>query len=126
MTARALGPVALLVFPAPSLARAHVNSPHIYREEPAGPYPAVLIVHMPPAVPGEAEVLVRLLDRRPDENVDVWVREIPPQGESRAPGWVRAEPFDEDPSFFRAPVSVMVFGLWQRRFGCTGRGERAA
>jgi hypothetical protein len=31
-----------------ALSLGHVNSPHIFIEEQLGPYPAVVLVHMPP------------------------------------------------------------------------------
>ena len=107
-----------------ALSLGHVNSPHIFIEEPVGPYPAVVLVHMPPAIPGEAELQVRLQDLRPDETVDVVTRQIPPQGEAHAPDWMVAEPSPVDPSFFSAPVPLMVHGLWQVEVAVRGtRGE---
>jgi len=107
-----------------ALSLGHVNSPHIFIEKPVGPYPAVVLVHMPPAIPGEAELQVRLQDLRPDETVEVVTRQIPPQGEAHAPAWMVAEPSSVDPSFFTAPVPLMVHGLWQVEVAVRGgRGE---
>ncbi len=106
------------------VASAHVGSPHIYLEENAGPYPVIVVVHMPPAIPGEAELQVRLQDRRPDEEVEVQVREVPPEGEALAPEWSAAARSSVDPDFFTAPVPLMVFGLWQAQVRVSGpRGE---
>jgi hypothetical protein len=105
-----------------ALALGHVNSPHIFIEEQLGPYPAVVLVHMPPAIPGEAELQVRLQDRRPEEVPEVRIRQIPPQGEAHAPDWIAAEPSSVDPSFFTAPVPLMVHGLW--RVEVEVQGER--
>lgn len=41
--------------------RAHLNSPNVYLEEAVGPWPAISTVQMPPAVPGEARVEIKLL-----------------------------------------------------------------
>ena len=102
----------------------HVNSPHIYLEERIGPYHAILIVHMPPAVPGEAEVQVRVQDRSSEDPVRILVREIPPQGEQYAPPWRVARPYDVDPDFYTAPFPLTVYGLWHAEVKITGsRGE---
>lgn len=105
---------------------AHLNSPHVFLEEMAGSYPIILVVHMPPAIPGEAELQVRLQDRRPDEQVQVLFREVPPQGERFAPDWAPAEPSAVDPDFYTAPVPLMVYGLWHvqvRVEGARGKGQ---
>jgi len=106
------------------LSLGHVNSPHIFIEESLGPYPAVVLVHMPPAIPGEAELQVRLQDLRPDEAAEILIRQIPPQGEAHAPDWMVAEPSPVDPGFFTAPVPLMVHGLWHVEVAVRGaRGE---
>ena len=111
----------LLLAPA---ARAHLNSPHVYREADAGPWPALAVVHMPPAVPGDATVGVKLKDLAPGESPKVWVRGIPPAGEEHAPPWTEAERNETDPEFWQAPLPLYVFGGWQAEVRIEGdRGE---
>lgn len=122
MRARALAALGALLLPAAALA--HVGSPHIYLEDEAGPWPVVVACEMPPAVPGEAVVQVRLSDRKPGEPVRVRVREVPPAGDDRAPEWRAASPSAHDPDFFTAPLPLMVYGLWHAEIEVSGaRGE---
>ena len=103
---------------------AHVNSPHTYLEENAGPYPVIVVVHMPTAVPGEAELQLRLQDRRPGEEVEVLAREVPPGGEEFARNWLPATPSAADPDFFTAPLPLMAYGLWRAQVRVSGpRGD---
>lgn len=113
--------VALLAIAAAGLANlGHVNSPHIYLEENVGPYSAIVIAHMPPAVPGEIELQIRLSDRATDDDVSVRVREIPPQGEEYAADWVTAKRSEIDPDFYESPVPLVLFGLWHVEIEATG------
>ena len=111
--------VALAAVAALGPALAHVNSPHVYVEKELAGYPVVIIVHMPPAIPGEAEVIVRVLDRAPDDAVTVSIREIPPQGETHAPPWVSGRPVEGDPDSFTAPLPLMVFRSIRRAAAST-------
>lgn len=120
---RAAGAV-LFIALAAGPASAHVGSPHIYLEDRAGPYPVTIGCEMPQAVPGEATVQVLLDDRNAAEAVEVFVREIPPAGDSRAPEWTRAKGSSADDRFFSAPLPLMVYGLWHAEVRVTGsRGE---
>ena len=47
-------------------------------------------MHLPSAIPGEAELQLRLLDVDRDEDVRVRVRDVPPQGAAHAPEWKEA------------------------------------
>jgi len=119
-TAAALGAILLWRVDA----AAHVNSPHIYLEEKIGPYAAIVVAHMPPAMPGEAEVQVRLSDRADDDPIEVWAREIPPAGDATAPEWRRMRSSEADPSYFTAPIPFTLFGLWHEEIRVKGsRGE---
>ena len=105
-------------------AAAHVNSPHIYLEENIGGYHAIVIAHMPPAMPGEAEVQVSLSDRAADDSVELWAREIPPTGDATAPEWRPMRASSADPSYFTAPIPFTIFGLWHEEIRVKGaRGE---
>ncbi|ANM29595.1 hypothetical protein ABI59_08400 [Acidobacteria bacterium Mor1] len=94
-------------------AGAHLNSPHVFVQDLAGPYDILLIAHMPEAIPGEAEVQVRIQDRAADEQISVQIRAVPPQGEQHAAPWVDGVPSEVDPAFFTAPVPLMVTGVWR-------------
>jgi hypothetical protein len=98
----------------------HLNSPHVFLEEDLGEYPAAITAHMPTAIPGEAELRLRLLDLRSDENVEVRIREWPPQGEAYAPVWTEAESSKVDSRFFTAPIPLMEHGVWQVEVEVTG------
>jgi hypothetical protein len=100
-------------------ALAHLNSPDIYVEENAGPYPVDVIIRMPPAVPGSAEVQVLLKDHDIADRVEVWVREIPPEGEQRAPAWGRAAAIDEN--FFSKALPLMEIGIWRAQIRIKGK-----
>ena len=105
-------------------AAAHLNSPHVFLEQRAGPYSIILVVHMPPAIPGEAEVQVRIQDRLPGEEIEIQVRAVPPQGEDRAPPWFPAQASDVDPDFYTTPLPLMLTGVWRAQVRITGaRGE---
>ena len=105
-------------------AAAHLNSPNVYLEEAAGPWPAITVIDMPRAVPGEARVRVRLQDLKPGEAAKVRLLEIPPEGEQAAPGWVEAKVLSADPSTFIAPMPLMTYGVWKARIEVSGgRGQ---
>ncbi len=113
-----------LVLLAATPSSAHVNSPHIYLEDSAGPYAVIAIIHMPSAIPGEAELQLRLRARSPEDVVAVLVREVPPEGEAQAPDWVAATPSTADPEFYASPIPLMSVGLWRVQVRVSGsRGE---
>lgn len=119
---RRLAAAAVLAWAA--TAQAHVGSPHVYAEAQAGPYSLLVFVDMPPAIPGEATVQVRVQDQAAGEALAVRVREIPPSGEAQAPPWVDATRDRSDPAFYTAPMPLIVFGLWHVAVEVKGaRGE---
>ena len=119
----ALAAAALLIATA---AEAHLNSPDVYLEESAGPWPVVIVLAAPPAVPGEARLEVRVADAAADPSVRVRVQEIPPEGETAAPGWREAKPSRADASLFVAPMPIMTYGIWHARVEISGaRGTGA-
>jgi hypothetical protein len=61
--------LALLLAAAP--AQAHVGSPNVFFDGDAGPYPVRVVVRLPPVIPGQAEVTVRLRDGRKVDSVSV-------------------------------------------------------
>lgn len=64
MKPRALA-LAALFFLVPWAAFAHVGSPDVFYEGPVGPYPVDITIHMPPVVPGQAQILVRMKNSDP-------------------------------------------------------------
>jgi hypothetical protein len=71
---RRLGALPLLVLVlllAAAPARAHVGSPNVFYDGDAGPYPVRVVVRLPPVIPGQAEVMVRLRDGRKVGSVSV-------------------------------------------------------
>ena len=118
---RALALAALLIAVP---AGAHLNSPHAYRETRIAGHDAVVVVHLPRSVPGEAEAQLRLLDLGPDENPEVSFRQIPPQGEGHAPEWTPAHRSPADRAHWTAPMPLMVFGMFEAEFRVkTAAGE---
>jgi hypothetical protein len=117
-----LGALLAVAFATPALA--HVNSPHLYLEGDAGPWQVLAVVHMPPAVPGEATVQVKVKNAAPGESFEIRVRGIPPVGDEHAPPWTVAVPHDVDPEFRTAPIPLYVFGGWEAEVMVSGdRGE---
>ena len=100
--------------------RAHLNSPDIYLEEAAGPWPLIVVIEVPRAVPGEARVLVRVRDLAEGEQVAVRLREVPPAGIHAAPDWVDAVRTSADPGVFVAPMPLMGFGVWRALIDVSG------
>jgi len=102
----------------------HINSPHVFLAEDVGPYPAVIVLHMPPAIPGEAELQILLQDQRSDEIVEVVSREIPPQGEEHSHGWFAVPASPVKPGIYSTFVPLMEFGLWHIEVDVRGpRGQ---
>jgi len=110
LAARARAALLLLAATA-GAARAHYNSPHVYAERELGARRLFVTVHLPPAVPGEAQVQLRVQDGTPD-GLHVRVRGVPPEGVQFAPPWTDGGPDSADPFFFTAPLPLMTFGLW--------------
>src|SRR3954452_24680678 len=59
--------IALLVFLAPSSAQAHIGSPNVFFEGPAGPYPVRVTIQPPTVVPGLAQIHVRVHSGQPQK-----------------------------------------------------------
>ena len=96
----------------------------MFLAEDVGPYPAVIVLHMPPAIPGEAELQILLQDQRPDEVVEVAIREIPPQGEEHSHGWFAMPASPVKPGIYSTFVPLMEFGLWHIEVDVRGpRGQ---
>ncbi len=107
---------AALLLLLPAMAAGHVNSPHAHREARVAGHDVVAVVHLPRAVPGEAEAQLRITRLPPDVPVEVDFRQIPPQGDAQAPAFVPATRSEVDPAFFTAAMPLMVFGLFEAEF----------
>lgn len=101
-------------------AAAHIGSPDVYLEEAIGPWPAIVVVAMPSAVPGEARVEVRLTDLKAGEEAGVRFQEIPPEGDNAAPGWIVAKRSAAEANLFVAPMPLMTYGVWRARVEVAG------
>lgn len=122
MSLRAAAILSFVLVAAP--ASAHVGSPDAQVEARVGARHVLAQVRMPRAVPGEATAELRILDLEPGEPADVSFRQVPPQGEARAPAWIPARRSEADEAFFSAPMPLIVFGLFQAEFRVrTSKGE---
>jgi hypothetical protein len=108
-------------------AAAHVGSPDVFLEAPAGPYRLLVTVRPPEVIPGVAEVQVR--SATPDVR-ELHIVPLPLAGEGArfapVPDLARRSP--EDPQLFSGALWMMSAGSWQVRVlvdGARGRGELA-
>jgi hypothetical protein len=102
---------------------AHVGSPDVFLDAPAGPYRLLVTVRPPHAIPGVADVEVRstTADVR-----DVRIVPLPLTGPGAefAPVPDRAVRSSEDPQLFTGHLWMMTAGAWQVRITAIGdQGE---
>jgi len=107
----------------PAGVRAHVGSPDIFLDAPAGPYRLLVTVRPPSAVPGVADVEILT----PGGDVDT-IRIVPlpltGPGAQFAPTPDVATRSDADPKLFTGHLWMMSAGAWQVRIAAAGaRGE---
>src|SRR5262245_4660807 len=106
---------------------AHVGSPDVFFEGPAGGYRLLVAIRTPPVVPGVADIEVRVLDGEPRELSVVPLRLTGP-GAVFAPTADQAIRSIDDSRMFTAGLWMMVTGPWQVRItvdGDRGRGQVA-
>jgi hypothetical protein len=102
---------------------AHVGSPDIFFEGHAGPYPVFVTIRPPAAIPGTAEVEVRVREGAPAQ-VRVTPKPLTGDGAKFAPAPDVAAPSPGDSRHFTATIWMMVTGSWQVRLEVDGdRGE---
>ena len=104
-------------------AEAHVGSPDVFLDAPAGPYRLLVTVRPPHAIPGVADVEVRstTADVR---NVRIVPLPLTGPGAEFAPVPDRAVRSSEDPQLFTGHLWMMTAGAWQVRITAIGdRGE---
>ena len=106
------------------VAAAHVGSPDTYFQGAAGPYPIRVIVRSPGVVPGQAEIIVRLLAPGAVSRVSVLPIFWDPRTAAPPPS-DRAERVAGDPTLFRAALWLMrsgAYGVQVTIDGDRGRG----
>ena len=102
---------------------AHVGSPDVFLDAPAGPYRLLVTVRPPYAIPGVADVEVRAATAGVR---DVRIVPLPLTGPGAefAPVPDRAMRSSGDPQLFTGHLWMMTAGAWQVRITATGdRGE---
>jgi len=118
-------PAAALLLAAAAAARAHVGSPDVFFEGPAGPYPLFIAVRTPTAIPGVAGIEIRTTS---DDISRVLLTPTPLTGEAAKypPLPDEARRSRDDPRFFTGSLWLMTAGSWQVRIrveGSRGPGE---
>ena len=102
---------------------AHVGSPDVFRSGKAGPYAVDVVIRPPQVVPGIAEVLVRVADRRVSR---VTVRPVYWRAGSRgAPSADEAEPVKDAPGSYAGRLWLMAAGSYSVHLtvaGSAGQG----
>jgi len=119
---RALVLFALLLL-LPWTARAHVGSPDVFFDGKVGPYPAHIIIRMPPVVPGRARIEVRSQTDQP-----LTVSFLPLYAKTaikNAPPADLAHPVPGDPGLYSGELWLMRVGAYSievRLAGASGEG----
>src|SRR5579863_4522854 len=123
---RTLGRILLVLVLTP-FALAHVGSPDVYFEGPAGPYHLLITINPPAMVPGIAQVQVRVTSGTVTGIIiaPVYVngkdQGLPPAGDT-------LQPSDADAQLFAGKVWLMESGSWEVRVevaGAQGTGKLA-
>jgi hypothetical protein len=114
--------LALLLL-APRLARAHVGSPDVFFDGKVGPYPAQIVIRMPPVVPGRAQIEVRAQTQDA-----LTVSSLPLYSQTavkNAPPAEPAQPVTGEPGLYRGELWLMSMGAYTievRVAGASGEG----
>ncbi len=108
----------LAVFLLTITADAHVGSPDIFYEGPAGPYRVTVSIRPPDVVPGTAQISVRTEGAKPSH---VTLQPIPfEQGTTGAPRADDAVRSPDDPQEFHGQLWLMEFGSYSVKVGIDG------
>jgi len=111
---------ALLALPIAVLA--HIGSPDVFVDAPAGPYRVLVTVRPPRVIPGVADVEVRSLDSV--DEVRIVPLPLAGPGAAFAPAPDVAKRSADDPALFTGHLWMMTAGTWQVRVNVRGnRGE---
>jgi hypothetical protein len=108
-----------LFFLAAVAASAHVGSPDIYFQGKAGPYPLLVVIRPPTAIPGTASIEVRSLEPGVQS---VALTPTPMRGEAarHPPVADIAEQSKTDPQYFTGNIWLMASGSWKVSVRATG------
>jgi hypothetical protein len=121
LRARVLAGCAGLLVAWPALA--HVGSPNVFFEATAGPYPLRVIIRPPPALPGSAQVDVRVTGQGVS---GAWIQGVFwAAGAEAAPDPVRAVAVSGETNHFHAGLWLLRDGVYSVRVtveGARGRG----
>lgn len=115
--------VTLFVLLCPVAAQAHIGSPDVFYDGNVGPWPAQITIRMPPVVPGQAEIQVRVQTSEP-----VAVNFVPlftRIAVSNAPPPETAMPVRGEPNLFAGSMWLMTMGAYSiqvRIHGPSGDG----
>jgi hypothetical protein len=112
-------PVRLFALVIAAAAQAHVGSPDVFFEGRAGPYPVFVTIRPPAAIPGTAEVEVRVREGSP-ARVRVTPTPLTGDGAKFAPAPDLAQVSGDDARQFTATIWLMVTGSWQVRVEVDG------
>ncbi len=103
---------------------AHVGSPDVFFEGPAGPYHLFVTVRVPQVIPGVAEIEVR--SESPDvQSIQVVPLRLAGAGSSFPPTPDTAQRSKQDPQFFTASLWLMESGALQVRVLVDGEQGKA-
>jgi hypothetical protein len=107
----------------PAGARAHIGSPDIFLDAPAGPYRLLVTVRPPYAVPGVADVEI-LVPAGDVDSIRIVPLPLTGAGAQFAPTPDIATRSTADPNLFTGHLWMMSAGAWQVRIAAGGaRGE---
>jgi hypothetical protein len=115
--------LSLLVF-FPITLFAHVNSPDVFFEGNAGPYPLNVAVRLPDAIPGIARIEIRSSSAAVNQ-IQVTALRINGPGAELAPKPDVARQSKGDPQFFVGDLWLMLRGSWQVRIDVDGESGHA-
>jgi hypothetical protein len=104
---------------------AHVGSPDVFYEGPAGPYHLFVTVRVPQVIPGIAEIEIRS-ESKDVREIQVMPLRLAGLGSSMAPTPDTAQQSKDDPQFFTGRLWLMESGALQVRVmvdGAQGKGE---
>jgi hypothetical protein len=120
MTIKLRATILLLVLVSlPLAALAHVGSPDIYYQGPAGPYSLMVTIRPPAVIPGVAEIEVHSVSPGVTR-VEILPMQMGGPGANLAPTPDRALPLANDPSTFSGKLWIMARGSWKVQINADG------
>jgi hypothetical protein len=116
---------ALLTIALAASAAAHVGSPDVFFQGNAGPYPLLVVIRPPTAIPGTASIEVRALEPGV-RTIELTPTPMTGEAAKHPPVADVAEGSKTDPQYFTGTVWLMNSGSWEvhvRATGPLGSGE---